>query len=75
MNFELKLNRLEEIVKKMESGELTLEDSLQVFEEGVKLSKECNQQLNQAEQKVKVLLGVDDEGKPLSKDFEVDRSE
>lgn len=69
MDFEKKLNRLEEIVEKMESGELTLEDSLKSFEEGVKLSRECNAQLNEAEQKVKILLGVDSEGKPSLGDF------
>lgn len=69
MDFDKKLNRLEEIVSKMESGSLSLEDSLKHFEEGVKLSRECNSQLNEAEQKVKVLLGLDTEGKPVLEDF------
>ena len=69
MDFEKKLNRLEEIVDKMETGELTLEDSLKHFEEGVKLSRECNSQLNDAEQKVKILLSVDADGKPQLGDF------
>ena len=56
MDFEKKLARLEEIVAKMEVGDLSLEDSLKSFEEGVKLSRECNSQLSQAEQKVKVLI-------------------
>lgn len=75
MNFEIKLSRLEEIVKKMEAGELTLDESLQAFEEGVKLSKECHQQLNQAEEKVKVLLAIDEKGVPVLKDFEVEGDE
>ena len=62
MEFEKKLGRLEEIVGKMESGDLSLEDSLKMFEEGVKLSRECNTQLQAAEQKVKVLLTVDAQG-------------
>ncbi len=62
MDFEKKLGRLEDIVEKMETGELTLEDSLKLFEEGVKLSRECNTQLSEAEQKVKLLLGVDGDG-------------
>jgi exodeoxyribonuclease VII small subunit len=70
MDFEKRLNRLEEIVGKMETGELTLEDSLKLFEEGVKLSRDCNSQLNEAEQKVKLLLGIDDEGVPVMSDFE-----
>jgi exodeoxyribonuclease VII small subunit len=69
MDFEKKLGRLEEIVQKMENGELSLEDSLRFFEEGVKLSRECNSQLSDAEQKVKILLGTDAEGKPVLGDF------
>lgn len=71
MDFEKKLNRLEEIVTKMEQGELALEDSLKMFEEGVKLSRECHVQLNEAEQKVKVLLKVDENGNAETNDFEV----
>ncbi len=71
MDFEKKLSRLEEIVSKMESGDLSLEDSLKSFEEGVKLSRECNQQLSQAEQKVKVLLSVDANGEAETDDFKI----
>ena len=69
MSFEKKLTRLEEIVQKMESGEMSLDDSLKLFEEGVKLSKDCNSELNQAEQKVKKLVGVDAQGEPVLEDF------
>ena len=69
MDFEKRLNRLEEIVAKMETGELSLEESLKLFEEGVKLSRDCNVQLTEAEQKVKLLLGIDDDGKPVTSDF------
>ncbi len=71
MDFEKKLSRLEEIVAKMESGELSLEDSLKFFEEGVKLSRECNAQLSQAEQKVKTLLSVDADGNSVTEDFKI----
>ncbi|MGE4132697.1 MAG: exodeoxyribonuclease VII small subunit [Bdellovibrionales bacterium] len=71
MEFEKKLSRLEDIVTKMEAGDLSLEDSLKFFEEGVKLSRECNQQLSQAEQKVKLLLSVNADGMAETKDFEV----
>lgn len=71
MEFEKKLGRLEEIVTKMESGELSLEDSLKMFEEGVKLSRECNTQLQAAEQKVKVLLSVDAQGNATAEDFKI----
>lgn len=71
MDFEKKLERLEEIVTKMESGDLSLDDSLKFFEEGVKLSRECNQQLVQAEQKVKILLSVDASGNAVTEDFQI----
>ncbi len=71
MDFEKKLIRLEEIVAKMEAGDLPLEDSLKFFEEGVKLSQECNKQLAQAEQKVKVLLSIDGNGTATTEDFQI----
>ena len=70
--FENKLKRLEEIVKKMEQGDLELDDSLKLFEEGVKLTKECQTHLSQAEQKVKILTGVDENGNPLTATFSAD---
>ena len=70
MDFEKKLDRLEKIVQKMEAGELSLDQSLKMFEEGVKLSRECHDQLDQAEQKVQVLLEMDDEGEAITEDFE-----
>jgi exodeoxyribonuclease VII small subunit len=69
MDFEKKLSRLENIVEKMEAGELSLEDSLKLFEEGVKLSRECNTQLSDAEQKVKILMGFDESGSAITQDF------
>jgi exodeoxyribonuclease VII small subunit len=72
MDFEKKLTRLEDIVEKMESGDLALEDSLKLFEEGIRLSRECNVQLTDAEQKVKLLLGVGADGEPLTKDFKAE---
>ena len=72
MDFEKKLGRLEQIVQKMEKGELPLEESLKIFEEGVKLSRECHSQLNEAETKVKKLVGFDAEGKPQTQNFEVE---
>lgn len=69
MNFEKKLSRLEEIVSKMEKGDLTLEDSLKLFEEGVQLSRDCNSKLNEAEAKIKKLVSVDENGLPITEDF------
>ncbi|MBC7370735.1 MAG: exodeoxyribonuclease VII small subunit [Bdellovibrionaceae bacterium] len=69
MDFEKKLGRLEEIVGKMEKGDLALEDSLTLFEEGVKLSRECHQKLNDAEAKVKLLVSMDQDGKATTTNF------
>ena len=54
-NFETALESLEEIVSSMEKGDLTLEDSLKAFETGIKLTRECQAALKDAEQKVRVL--------------------
>lgn len=69
MAFEKKLTRLEDIVTKMEGGEISLEDSLTLFEEGVKLSRDCHKELEDAEQKVQILLGQDKNGKAMTEDF------
>ena len=69
MDFEKKLERLETIVTKMEGGELSLEESLKLFEEGIKNSRECHKQLTEAEEKVKLLLKVED-GKAVTEDFD-----
>ena len=55
-SFEDSLAKLEKIVEQMESGDLKLEDSLKLFEQGMKLTAECNQRLNEIEKKVKSLL-------------------
>ena len=54
-NFENALIELEETVDKMEEGDLSLEDSLLAFEKGIKLTRECQKALEQAEQKVSLL--------------------
>ena len=55
-DFEQSLQNLESIVTQMEQGELSLEDSLKAFEEGVSLTRECQNILAQAEQKVQLLM-------------------
>lgn len=72
MEFEKKLGRLEEIVQKMEKGELSLEDSLKFFEEGVKLSRECQTQLSKAESQVKKLVSIDESGKAVTEPFKIE---
>lgn len=54
--FESSLGELEKIVRKLEDGDLSLEESLKLFEDGVKLSRECQERLNQAERRIEVLL-------------------
>ena len=56
VNFETSLKKLEKIIEKLEDGDISLEDSVKSFEEGIGLVKECQKQLSQAELKVKKLL-------------------
>ena len=58
-NFNKGLSELEEIINKMESGELSLEDSLKYFEEGVKIHRQCHTALTDAEQRISVLSESD----------------
>ena len=61
--FESSLQELEKIVRRLEDGELPLEESLKLFEKGVRLSRECQERLNQAERRIEVLL-KDEDGSP-----------
>ena len=56
-SIESKLNDLEKILEELESGNLELDESLKKFEKGVKLSRECQKTLEEAELKIKVLMG------------------
>jgi len=67
--FETNMKRLEEIVTKMESGELSLEESLKLFEEGIKLSRMLNKRLEEAERKVEMLV-KDEAGNQKAVPFE-----
>ena len=60
--FETALKKLEEVVKKLEGGELSLDDSLKAFEEGVKQAAFCSNKLNEAEKRVELLLEQKDGG-------------
>jgi exodeoxyribonuclease VII small subunit len=68
------MERLEEIVQKLEQGDLPLEQSLKLFEEGVKLSRICNKKLEEAERKVEVLF-KDKDGKLNARPFEEQEEE
>ena len=54
--FEEALDRLEDLVRKMEAGEMTLEESLKAFEEGTRLARLCARKLDEAERRVEILL-------------------
>jgi exodeoxyribonuclease VII small subunit len=68
-DFEKSLARLEEVVKRLESAELSLDDAMKLFEEGVKLSRDCQKQLEEAEGRVEILLKKAD-GKTAAEPFE-----
>jgi exodeoxyribonuclease VII small subunit len=67
-SFEDALAKLEDITKKLEEGELSLEDSLKNFDEGVKLAEYCNSKLSSAQRKVEILLKKDDSLEPVAFD-------
>ena len=69
-NFEDSMKKLEEIVEKMEAGDLTLEESIEQFEQGMILTKSCQKTLDDAEQKIKILLKKN--GKDELDDFDED---
>ena len=58
-NFEDNMENLEKIVTELEKGELNLDDSISKFGEGIKISKECNKILEEAEKKITILLEKD----------------
>jgi exodeoxyribonuclease VII small subunit len=75
--FEGALERLESIVQKLEKGELTLEESLRLYEEGVRLSRLCHEKLEEAEGRIEVLVknargdvATDSAGRPRTRPFE-----
>src|SRR4051795_3140218 len=55
-SFEASLEALEQIVRQLEDGDLPLEKSLELFEQGIRLSRECQERLSQAERRIEVLL-------------------
>jgi exodeoxyribonuclease VII small subunit len=71
VKFEEALARLESIVAELERGELPLEDSMRIFEEGIKLSKVCLKMLEEAERKVEILV-KDKDGKKRTRTFDLE---
>lgn len=70
LSFELSLKRVEEIVRRLERGDVALEESMKLFEEGTALIRRCGKLLDEAEQKV-VLLRKGPDGQPVESPFSV----
>ena len=72
-SFETALEQLQNTVKRLESGELTLDQALKSFEDGVKLTRVCQQHLGSAEQKIQLLMQADADGKVELQPFSPNR--
>lgn len=68
-DFEKSFQQLEKIVQRLESEELPLDESLQLFEEGIRLSRFCHQRLEEVEKKIELIL-ADAKGQPVTEPFE-----
>jgi len=73
VNFEKALGELEALVTKMEEGDLSLEESLKAFEQGVKLTRDCQTRLTEAEQRVQMLM--EEQGELVATEFDEDELE
>lgn len=67
--FEKAFQQLETIVKRLEAEELPLDESLQLFEEGIRLSRFCHQRLEEVEKKIELIL-ADAKGQPVTEPFD-----
>jgi exodeoxyribonuclease VII small subunit len=72
LDFETAMRELEDLVERLEQGDLPLEESLAAFERGVKLTRTCQTALKEAEQKVEILLKK--AGEPTLEDFDADEA-
>ena len=72
-SFETSLDELEQIVGRLESGDLPLEESLELFEKGIKLSRECRTRLTSAERRIEILM-KDADGNLTAEDFSPEAS-
>ncbi len=74
IKFETAMRRLENIVNELEKGELDIDKSLQIFEEGIKMSRVCSKKLNEAEKKIEILT-KNKKGELIAELFPVDENE
>jgi exodeoxyribonuclease VII small subunit len=70
LTFEQALAELDRIVRELEDGKVGLEDSLARYEQGVSLLKKCYGQLRAAELRIQELVGIDEQGNPITRPFE-----
>lgn len=75
LSFEQALQEIEAITQALESGNLGLEESLRIYERGVGLLRRCYELLRQAETRVEMLIGVDEQGQPITTPFPLKSSE
>jgi exodeoxyribonuclease VII small subunit len=68
-SFEEAIKRLEEVVELLEGGDIPLEEAINLYHEGVLLSRHCDLKLSQVEQKIQIL--IEEDGKLLAKDFDI----
>ena len=73
-DFEKAFQELEAIVQRLESEELPLDEALQLFEKGIRLSRFCNQKLEEIEKKIELIL-ADSKGQPVIEPFEPEEEE
>lgn len=71
-DFENKLKRLEEIVASLEKQERPLEETVSLFQEGMKLSRDCRKTLAEVELSITRVIGLDEEGNPQTADFKAE---
>jgi len=74
-NFEEQIDELEKVVEQLEKGDLPLEQSVDLYERGMKLSNACKAQLASAESRIQVLLEPDEQGEVRTADLEVEDDE
>lgn len=70
-DFEKSFQQLEKIVERLESEEMSLDESLQLFEEGIRLSRFCNQKLSEVEKKIELIL-ADAKGEAVTEPFDAE---
>lgn len=70
--FEESLSEVEAIVRELESGQLTLGDSLRAYERGVRELRQCQEHLEKVERRIELLIGFDAEGRPVTEPFEAE---